>query len=394
MTVLLSPALLAAIERTLRHEPQLHGEFRTRYERRLDRDFKAANTDNRSDFGNRFRLSAAWQVEDKVRLFVEYQYSHALVWTAAKNASTDHSDIFQAYAAVGLPKGALTLGRQTVQFSSSRLLASSDWGEVGRSFDGARYKDDKVDVLVAKVGAASPHPRFARIAAAGYQWSGGTTAVIFKHDEVGASTIDTSTFDHAAKGHSRGIDWEAEAALQLGRTGHRDVEAWAYHLRGQKTLGARDKVGVELNVASGGQEPGTNRTYDSLFFSSHRFFWKLDMQGWKNVNLISADYDHAFSQTQNLRFRGAYTSLRDASDAWYGGNGNPNKRNGGVFQDPTGLSGRDLGWELDVEFGWKPAADCQATLGCSIFFPGRFVRSLSGENRPQQFAYLMVTKKF
>jgi hypothetical protein len=87
-------------------------------------------------------------------------------------------------------------------------------------------------------------------------------------------------------------------------------------------------------------------------------------------------------------------SLRDPSDAWYSFSGAANTRPGGVFQDPTGKSGRKLGDELDFEaiYSFKKYGDLSA--GVSFFDPGDFVQNLTGQSNHATFAYLQYQVKF
>ena len=88
-------------------------------------------------------------------------------------------------------------------------------------------------------------------------------------------------------------------------------------------------------------------------------------------------------------------TLRDPSDAWYGVGGAPNKGVNGDFVDPSGNSGRNVGWEFDLEATFRPTKNWTINGGVGLFQPGSFVRKLnSGAADRQTWFFLQGTYKF
>ncbi|MBV6457111.1 MAG: hypothetical protein HONBIEJF_00218 [Fimbriimonadaceae bacterium] len=370
------------------------GEYRVRFERRQDRDFDDATADNRSDLLQRFRIGLDWQSGPLWSGSAQYQYAHGLVHTPRRNFSDDSSLLFVLDARWKHKDRTVTAGRQKMSFGSERLVATSDWGNASRTFDGLRYQDSAWDIFGARIGAQQDPPPNARIFGAGHKWRYGMTALLFKRDSVPAGQTNVWTLDHIMSGKLGMWAWDGEVALQTGRTLGLDHEAWALHVGAGTPLTKATQVYVEWNAASGGSTPTKVRTFDALYGSNHKFYGIMDLFGLRNLNQFQATLTHSLGKGKEVKLRGSYNTLRDNRDFWYASSGRPNNGAAGAFRDITGGSGNEIGWEFDVEGSWK--LDNRQTLAGGIGFlvPGRFVRAQTKQSRTQIFFFASYTFRY
>lgn len=373
---------------------QFEGEYRSRFERRLNKDYNALTRDNRSDLLQRVRLTAKWKGPDGWSALAQYQYGHTEMWTPAFTGSDETSDLLQLNVTKTSKKQKVTIGRQKINLGSERLIGSLEWVNRSRSFDALRFQNTNLDIWGASIAVQNKQPQKVRLVGATLNSKNGATSLIYKHDSTPAK-VDIYTFDHATKVTVAGVDFESETAVQIGRNAGKDQEAWAVHLGASRKLSPNDNVSLEFNSASGGSTAKKSRTFDNLYPTNHKFYGVMDMHAWKNLNQVALSYSHKIRKDIDFKTRFAKSWLRDSKDAWYGASGAANTRAGGsAFIDATGAAGRDLGTELDFESTWKQSARQNLSLGVGIYSPGRFVRTLSGQRTKQYFGYLQYNMKF
>lgn len=368
-------------------------EIRERFERRTDRDFKAAANDNRSDLLSRFRVGATFQ---KLRLSgqLEYQFSHDWLWSAGANLSARNSDASLACLTYTERGTALTAGRYKLPLGSQRLIGPLEWNNVARSFDGVRVDSGKWLGYAFKVGVVRPMPRDARVVGGSYVEKTYQVNTILNHNKVAGGDVDIVTINPWLHRSYGAWNVDAEGALQYGDYGSRKQEAWALH--GQVGYDLNPKTGIYLlgNAASGGGDSDTHRTFDTLYPTSHNLYGLADMVGWQNSRELSFGVTHRPRANLSLRVAYHHFWLDDAKDAWYNALGAPNRRVGGVFVDPTGQSGRDLGGEVDLEAVYAFRKSITFSGGVASFSPGDFVRRVGGDDKTQFFGYLQAQFRF
>jgi hypothetical protein len=372
-------------------------EIRERFERRTDRDFFAPARDNRSDLFGRYRVGCEITFDKQTTASVQYQYAHDLIWTNAKNFSRENSDIGVAQLKYKSGNWTAIGGRQKINVGTERLIGAAEWLNVPRSYDGLRLTSKEWDIWAVAIGVASPRPRYARVAGASLNWDKTEqTSAFYKHDKVGGVDTDIVTFDHRGTRKFGTLVFDYEGALQFGRSANKDVEAWAFHAGVSHQANKRMRFYAEVNSASGGSTATKVRTFDNLYPTNHKFYGIMDLQSWKNMNQLVLGLDIKPDAKSDLRFSWRAFSLRDPRDAWYGASGAPNKRpGGGNFIDPTGLSGRDVGSEMDFDSSFKYDKNTTIQFGLAIFTPGRFIRNLNGGTAMRQcWGYLSVQVRY
>ncbi len=368
------------------------GEYRARFERRLDKDFNSSR-DNRTDLMHRFRVSAKVGNKEGWSALVQYQFAFDKFWAQPKDGSDESSDVLQLYAQHNRNGQKVTLGRQRISVGSERLIGTLDWVNRSRSYDGVRFQNKNLDIFGVIVGVQNARPKKARLLGISFNRNGQTTSIIQKHDENPAK-VDITTLAQSYQLSNSGIDFDGDAAVQFGKNGSVDQEAWALHLGASRKISPKDKLSLEVNMASGGSTSTKNRTFDNLYPTNHKFFGLLDMFAWKNMTQVAIALNHKVRNGHDLKFRASKNWLRDSKDAWYGAGGAANPRAGGTMKDPTGAAGRDLGYEFDAEYTWLVSPKATISAGIGVYAPGNFVRNLTGERRTQKFGYLQYLLKF
>lgn len=357
---------------------------RTRFESRNNRDFRGEAKDRKDDLYFRVRPGFTAKVGDRWSAAFEFQYAHTTTELPRDTERDDFRDATLAYVAYKDEKAKVTIGRQKIPLGSERLIGPLEWANVARSFDGLRIQSGNWDVFGFEVGVQQPRPvTAARYVGGSFQSRYGLTYAVHKSSRLkGVDTKHTTLTHHWTM--SQGLwNYEAEGALQFGEVGPRDQEAWAVHLQAGRSLAPRTKAWVEFNAASGGASKGKNRTFDNLLPTNHKFYGSMDLMAWKNMNEVAAGVSHKTGKDGELKLHGHWFSLRDPRDAWYGASGAALRR------DATGASGRDVGWEIDLEYAHQVDARNQIHAGIASFQPGKFVDRLTpGKADSQTWLYL------
>jgi len=368
---------------------------RERYELHVNPTFSSPAGKDRVDLYSRLRVGATFEDGKRLKAKLEYQNSYDLFWTSPLNGSTDNSDVLLAYVNYSTPVVSLTGGRQKIELGEQRLIGSTEWLSLSRSFDAGRAQSGQWDAWAARLGVANNKPETARVDAvthADKDW--GTTSLIAKHDLGTISDIDIQTLDHFVSHNFWGTTLSAEAAVQTGSNNGKDQRAWAWHVQATRLILPKTTFSVEGDSASGGGNATTTRTFDNLYPSNHDLYSLSDLTGWKNMNHLGVLLENHLTPAWTLRAGAHAFSLRDPADAWYGATGAINPRPGGTFIDNTGLSGRDLGQELDFEamFSMKHAGTLSA--GIAFFNPGHYVQALSGNSNQMSYGFVQYQLRF
>lgn len=368
---------------------KVSGEYRIRYERRIDRDFKSSTRDNDSTLFQRGRATLDWKYGENLSGTIQYQYAHGLFWKPTKTSSDENSNITQLNVKFKAPEGTWTVGRQKVIVGSERLVGAGEWTNVGRSFDGVRFQTKDWDAFAVRVGHSDPWPPNARLVGIGHSWkNGGTTNVLYKADADATGKVNLTTLDHAQTWKTKDFDIDAEAAYQFGKTKGKDHTAWAVHFGASHAFNKDSKLALELNSASGGGGTNSTHTFDNLYPTNHKFFGIMDLFAWKNNTNIIGTFTTKTGPNVEFKTRLIGAWLNDKKDAWYGASGKAG------LKDANGNSGRFLGNEVDFEFTWKRNANESLMVGYGFFAPGGFVKKVTAENTTQHFGHVQYLIKF
>lgn len=367
---------------------------RSRLESRSDRDFAQATDDDLTSLLSRARIGLSADLGNwSARLQVQLADQHA--WGGGAPANTSVIETGLLYAHYADEHRQATIGRQKIALGDQRLLGPLEWANRARSFDGVRYQDGQWDAAAFGIGATAKRPPNARITYVSTDWSGGKTSYILKTDQQPAGGSTIHTLDHIWKAPLGTYMAEVEAAVQVGEAAGKDHAAYALHAALSHQVSERATVTVEANIASGGTSAGYSKTFDNLYPTNHLFYGSADLFGWRNMQEIALKSEISLDERSQLSIAAHKFWLFDAQDAWYGAGGSPNRKNGGIFLDPSGNSGRDVGAELDLNYSRRIGEGGNLSLGASIFFAGDFVkRQITGPPRDHTWLYLSYTHRF
>jgi hypothetical protein len=373
-------------------------EARLRVENRDNRDFSDASDDKRSDILARFRVGlAAKHAGTGLSALIQAQATGDHIYLPGDDKSGDSTGIRQFYVEwTPLTVKQLTLraGRQDLSFGLERLVGVSNWTNMSRSWDGFRAnyakKDWKVSSFGGQLGLAAPvatRPSLYGVYATRKRDAAGLLDVyaLYKHDEPAAGNLDVYTVgSRVNRTFGDGWDCNVETAGQFGRRAGRDIEAWAVNANAGYTFanaGAwKPRAFVELNAASGG-DPASDKhkTFDTIYGTSHAKYGNMDYVSWSNILDFHVGAGAHAAPTVVLQSDLHWFRLQNAKDAWYGPGAAPNKGVGGkALHDPTGASGRNVGFEADLQATWTVNKDMTVSGGYSRFFPGSFIERTNG----------------
>jgi len=370
-------------------------EARFRFERRVDRTFGATSGDGRSELLWRVRPGLTF-TGDGWRARLQWQSAYSLVWTEARNFSTENQDASLAQVEFDIGKGKLTVGRQKITLGDERLIGTLEWSNLARSMDGVRYREAGWDVFGFRFGVPESISKEARVFASSYRHKAGTSTYILKLDEIAGGDVTVHTLDHVWRGKvADKITAEGEIAVQVGKVGSRDLAAYAVHGRLDYAATSNVSVGVEANLASGGQSGQQTKTFDNLYPTNHKFYGAADLQGWRNMQELAAHFVFKTDAASSVAIGWHHFWLFDKTDGWYGAGGAINTRPGGSYIDPSGNSGRYVGSELDITYNRRLNAFGSISVGMSWFDPGAFVTAVNGGNgKTQVWAFGMIGYRF
>lgn len=213
-------------------------------------------------------------------------------------------------------KGSLKirLGRQELKYGAERLISPLDWGNIRRTFDGAKilmdFADWRVDAFAVRpvvgdqrnLDDENENVDFYGL----YTTWKGTSALsadfyflLLKDNEPAANSNGNVgrrtlyTLGTRLWGTHQNWDWETEAAAQFGTFAGDRVRAWMATIGGGYTFADATwspRLGILYDYASGDSNPtdGIHGTFNQHFPLGHAWLGYLDLVGRQNVHAIKA----------------------------------------------------------------------------------------------------------
>lgn len=374
------------------------GQVRARYESASPQGYASAGVKRQQDlYLLRTRINLTAEMPDqKLLAFIQPQDSRVAGTEASVLSNEKNLDMHQAYLDVlelgGLPLD-LRAGRFEMNYGDGRLIASLDWNNVARSWNGARLKwrfaDAWADAFVTKIKDSTStrashhfwglysscrkvpgHELDAYLLGRDHQ----DQSYLNEHGRAG--NLADRTLGARAKGKSGGWQWTGEGAWQFGRKAGQRVRAWGTAATAQYVFDARRKplLGVEHAFASGDASPGDNQvqTFDPLFTFGHRYQGYQDVNSWRNGHdfVLRAGAEPAAGWLALLEVHRFL--LQHTRGGWYDLAGNLQTR------DATGAAGREIGHEIDLTFRGPFRKYVDLYFGYSRFIAGSYVRRTAG----------------
>jgi Alginate export len=354
----------------------------------------------------RLRLYGDLWYRDDIRLFVE-MLDARIFHNTLPPATNDRTgtDLLNVFAEVKMADIAgapvqIRAGRQEITLGSQRLIASPDFANTLRTFDGVRsyWHSPMWDVDAFWVRPVVPNAN--RLDSSDNQRAFSGVYAIHRptphaqlevyllnlNDTRTATLGDIVTFGGRFAGDvEKRLLFDFEAAAQTGTTAGKTISA------NMATAGlgwhfARLPWNVSFwtlyDYASGNSDPtnkDVTRTFNQLFGGNHAYFGYIDLVGRQNIRDLCFQFE--MNPQPWIQFRTQYHlfNLVSSRDALYNLAGTPLRR------DPTGRAGDEVGSELDFLLNFHLTPHQDVVLGYSRLFAGRFLRATGTTNDPQYF---------
>lgn len=362
--------------------------------------------------GLRTRLWARAKPGEGMTAFVQLQDSRISGEEASVTTNKNLTDLHQGYLTVadlfGKPVD-LTVGRMELSYGDQRLVSPLDWSNVGRAWDGVllkgRLKSVTADLFYTNVQETASMRRDQNF------WGLYTNCkAVANHDfdlyllgrdfgnesqtsEVRSDkgNLSDRTVGTRAKGKTGPADYSAEAAWQFGRKAGMPVRAWAGAVTAGWTFADdwKPRLGAEYDYASGDTNPADDKvqSFDPLFPLGHAYQGFEDVFSWKNGHALKLSGSFQPKPGVTLQADYHYFRTAQAKDAWY------NASMAALARDNAGLSGNEVGHELDLHARFPVRGALKLWAGYSHFFASSVVRALSG-GKDRDWSFLQATLDF
>jgi Alginate export len=352
---------------------------------------------------HRLRLNGTIAPTSWSQAFVQVQDSQALAFLTkpAPGTTVNTLDLRQAYLQFVMPGKkpvTLRLGRQELIFGEERLVGAGNWGNVARTFDGARLTVEQpgmrldwfASAVVVTTNGRFDRPRFnnkfhgfyssfnrlpGKITVEPYMfWK--TNATI--RDKTGAfGDLDLFTLGFRSLGNlPYHLNYNVETALQSGHAGLTPVQAWAGHwLLGYKTGTSAwaPRMLAEYNYASGddGRSDSPRGTFDQLYPTNHTKYGTADRIGWRNIHDVmgGAEFTPNRKWKLNLELHSYWLARR--TDFLY------SEAGVALIRNPLSTSSH-VGKEIGFQAGYRHSDQLQFGAGYAYLFAGSFLRQSTG----------------
>jgi alginate export protein len=380
------------------------GETRLRYEQFRNPLFGSDPDDRGGYLLHRYLAHADMRLERRFRFFVQIQSALESGRNGGPRAFDENGlDLHQAFGELFLGAGrwfAVRVGRQELDFGSSRLVSAREMVNVRQTFDGARVLVRAPrwhasawlmrPVLVER-GVFDDSPDSSRVlwgvswVRAGWPAPGGAFAIYYIGLDRAAARFDQGVADerrHTVGARLTGVqgrwDFNLEANGQFGHFGEGRIRAWdastdnGITLRG---LPLRLRLGLRLDVTSGDADPSDPDlgTFNPLFPNT-AYSGLSGLVG--PANSIDAQPSVRAFLSPELSVTGGLTLFwRDSNrDGLYSIAVSP-QRTG------TGSDARFVGRQLALELDWTTRTGVSYQITLTSFEAGRFLRETPpGEN--------------
>lgn len=391
---------------------RLRDEYQTGFD---VRGYRPGVTDN--FLLSRIMLNLDLKLDTDRHVYLQFRDAHSFGSNLGRedfkgsNPLDDVFDIRQAYFEwrhIGGDSLDLKVGRQQISYGDQRVFGPGLWGNTGRyAWDAAKLHLNTsrawIDVWAGRPIENRPEkwPNREFSAPTAFVVYGGVKELPCRLDLFYAGKFDGRGVTEGESGrgdlesHSVGfqlqgqvwerLDYTATGIRQFGRYGQDKIGAfganaavgvtlpipWRPRLAGQFTWGSGDRD----------SDDGRHGTFDGVFGGADiNFYGDMNLFYW--ANLQDYEWDLHLRPASSLRMALEHHSYRldQARDAWY------STSLAVVRRDPTGLTGKGLGHELNVRLYWQPRKGVELMPGWGHFFPGRFAKANSaGESASGYF---------
>lgn len=404
---------------------RIGGSVRLRYENKRNFAFGATKASNNQDYWlQQLRIHLRWQPSVHTALYIEGQDarlyhafgSNAVNRSATPNIFEDHFDLHQAYLDIMVGgKGArsrMRLGRQKLNLGVQRMVASLEWVNTARVWDGLRMtthigSEHTIDLFSTRLVPVNPTAANNHQTTGSRMFNSSFHGIYYtNHNQILPETqlelyallrretrINDRVFTWGSRFDYQPTLWhsDGEVMLQNGTYGGLRQRAYALHIGvGRKLPAWRSDVSAAYNLGSGdsNSNDGRQQTFDNLYPLNHAYYGYMDFFALQNMQNIEVVAKRKLANGWLLRLAWQGFWLQKAvSDGWY---------NAGAAVVHAGFPGAPskVGDEVDLTLKHRfQAIATTAIFGYSHFFIGSYIR-VTGNNHDADFAFLQVKTSF
>lgn len=352
----------------------------------------------------RFRLGLDYRINENLNFYVQLQDAH--YWFSELDLNKHFGDVCPYQNPLDLKQANMEwkhiadtpfgfkAGRQAIAYRDLRVWGPGNWGNTGSfTWDAVKFYADTdwvdTDLIWARrVISDKDHfdDEYYDFTAYGMYSKIQNLPVdldlfyLLKKDgeetyagEFGLGDLETHSLGFYASGHFlERWDWKGTFAYQLGEYGQDDINAFMVNTGAGYTFKDTPwtpRLGAEFSYGSGDDDPndGDRETFDALFGAVAPYYGRMNMFSLKNLEDYQASLGVKPAKNINLSLNYHYFRLAEAEDGWYYCHKKVHR------QDPTGLSGRDLGHEIDLLTKWKVNPNIELFSGFAHFFPENYI---------------------
>lgn len=405
-------------------------EFRHRFEWRSDFDFNDTIDDNDGFNLWRGRLGVTLKPTDNFKLFYQFQdsrISHDSIsgskagfenWAETRQAWIEAKTDALAIDAIGLVKTGIKFGRQELSYGAQRLLGGFHWSNVAQTFDAGkvllefakfnaevfgggktpnkspREQDDFYD------GAANDRlgGYYATYKGEGdliveqYVINRNTDGKTVSFGQTGDGEVEDYTIGGRIKGKWREtpVDFEFEAAKQVGNSGSLDVDAQMAVAIAGYTFDHpwKPRLSFEFDYASGDNNStdGDRETFDNLHPTNHLFYGYMDFVSLQNINNYQFQIHVSLNKQLTLRGDLHLIYVDTPKDNLYAADRT-------IKRATAAGADSHVGNEVDLLAKYKASDFAEIWAGYSHLFAGNFL-SDTGASDDADFVYVQTTLNF
>ncbi len=393
------------------------GQYRARFEFDKNRAFGASDPKSQDYVLNRVFLFSDLRLGERGKIFAEFKAAgvnnNDLPPSPIMRDKLDIQNLFAEYWLLNRKKArfGVRLGRQEMQFGKQRLISPLDWANTRRTFEGARVLFSRskwefdaflmrhVPVKAEALNKADSTTRFSGFYIQRKWRLGKASAYFLSLDNnttvapSGSATgFSRQTVGAAWDGASKNIDWSTETALQFGDFAGEDIGAWMLTLNAGYTFkrhAMKPRLGLGLDLASGDADPNDAKlqSFNQLFPLAHAYFGWTDQVGRSNLRALQFNFRANPHERVTVKLFIHDFHLLQARDAFY------NAAGAAARSDIEGLSGKDVGQEVDVEISYNINQHIGLAIGAAVFVPGEFIKK-TGDSEAHRLIYFMIPVKF
>jgi len=401
------------------------GSARYRYEAKQDFQFGAPTAGNSQDYWlQQLRLHMLWQPTSHVSLFIESQDArifqafsrHVIDNRKTPNIYEDHLDIHQAYLDIKTgstdESSRIRLGRQKFNLGALRMVASLEWVNTARVWDGIRMtsqlnKSNTFDVFSSRLVPVNPvllnnhkttKSRLFNSSFHGIYYTNKNQLLDHAQFELYGllreeATVGDRVYTWGNRVAYKQDAWDAdyEVMLQTGSYGNKTQRAYALHAGTGYTFDTmQTHLSAAYNFGSGDRNAsdGTHQTFDNQYPLNHAYYGYMDFFSLQNMHNVEIVAQTNIAQTWQARiaWQGFWLD-KPSTDAWY-------NAGAGVTHPASAGASRKVGDEIDVTLKHKfPAISSTMYLGYSHFFTGAYI-SQTGNSNDADFVFTQLKSVF